>query len=225
MLKYLYFEYYREMEKKRILLVDDHQLVLEGFKMIISKEENFEVIGEAKDGLEAVDLTGELDANLVMMDINLPSINGIEATRKIKAKYPKVKVIILSMNESQEYIVKADQAGADGYLLKSLEKDELVEAINTVLGGGKYHCKALSPELVNLIANKKYKTELNDSLLTNREIDIIKELALGSSSKEIAQKLYISDRTVNTHKTNIYKKLDVKNSVELLVIAKQRLII
>ena len=213
------------MEKKRILLVDDHQLVLEGFKMIISKEENFEVVGEAKDGLEAVDLTGELDANLVMMDINLPSINGIEATRKIKAKYPKVKVIILSMNESQEYIVKADQAGADGYLLKSLEKDELVEAINTVLSGGKYHCKALSPELVNLIANKKYKTELNDSLLTNREIDIIKELALGSSSKEIAQKLYISDRTVNTHKTNIYKKLDVKNSVELLVIAKQRLII
>ena len=213
------------MEKKRILLVDDHQLVLEGFKMIISKEENFEVVGEAKDGLEAVDLTGELDANLVMMDINLPSITGIEATRKIKAKYPKVKVIMLSMNESQEYIVKADQAGADGYLLKSLEKDELVEAINTVLGGGKYYCKALSPELVDLIANKKYKTELNDSLLTNREIDIIKELALGSSSKEIAQKLYISDRTVNTHKTNIYKKLDVKNSVELLVIAKQRLII
>ncbi len=213
------------MEKKRILLVDDHQLVLEGFKMIISKEENFEIVGEAKDGLEAVDMAGELCANLVMMDINLPSINGIEATRKIKAKYPKVKVIILSMNESQEYIIKADQAGADGYLLKSLEKDELVEAINTVLAGGKYHCKALSPELVNLIANKKYKTELNDSLLTNREIDIIKELALGSSSKEIAKKLFISDRTVNTHKTNIYKKLDVKNSVELLVIAKQRLII
>jgi two-component system nitrate/nitrite response regulator NarL len=213
------------MEKKRILLVDDHQLVLEGFKMIISKEENFEVVGEAKDGLEAVDLTGELDANLVMMDINLPSITGIEATRKIKAKYPKVKVIMLSMNESQEYIVKADQAGADGYLLKSLEKDELVEAINAVLGGGKYYCKALSPELVNLIANKKYKTELNDSLLTNREIDIIKELALGSSSKEIAKKLFISDRTVNTHKTNIYKKMDVKNSVELLVKAKERMII
>lgn len=213
------------MEKKRILLVDDHQLVLDGFKMIISKEGNFEIVGEAKDGLEAIDLTGELAANLVIMDINLPSINGIEATRKIKAKYPKVKVLMLSMNESQEYVIKADQAGADGYLLKSIEKDELVEAINIVLGGGKYYCKALSAELIDLVINKKYKTELNDSLLTAREIDIIKELALGSSSKEIAEKLFISDRTVNTHKTNIYKKMDVKNSVELLVKAKQRMII
>lgn len=213
------------MEKKRILLVDDHQLVLDGFKMLISKEENFEIVGEAKDGQEAIDLTGELAANLVMMDINLPSINGIEATRKIKSLYPKVKVIMLSMNESQEYVIKADQAGADGYLLKSIEKDELLEAINTVIDGGKYYCKALSPELVDLVENKKYKTELNDSLLTAREIEIIKELALGSSSKEIAQKLFISDRTVNTHKTNIYKKMDVKNSVELLVKAKQRMIL
>lgn len=215
----------KNMEKKRILLVDDHQLVLDGFKMIISKEENFKVVGVAKDGIEAFELTSELDANLVMMDINLPSINGIEATKKIKAKYPLVKVLILSMNESQEYVIKADQAGADGYLLKSIEKEELVEAINTVLNGGKYYCKALSPELIDLVVNKNYKSDSNDSHLTAREIDIIKELALGSSSKEIAEKLFISDRTVNTHKTNIYKKMDVKNSVELLVKAKQRMII
>lgn len=210
------------MKKINILLVDDHQLVLIGFKHVLSKFDLFEVVGTAKNGTEAIDMCGQLPVEVVLMDVNLPIIDGFEATNHIKRLYPSVKVIMLSMTIDDECIIKADKAGADGYLSKNIDKVELVEAITTVFNGEKYYSKELSPEIVFNVRNKKYNLfKFDKNALTPREVIIVKEISLGNSIKAIADKLFISDRTVNTHKTNIYKKLEVKNSVELLLKVKE----
>lgn len=210
------------MKKINILLVDDHQLVLIGFKHVLLKFDLFEVVGSAKNGMEAIDMCGKLPVEVVLMDVHLPIIDGFEATNQIKQLFPSVKVIMLSMRIEDEYIVKADRAGADGYLSKNIDKVELVEAITTVFKGEKYYSKELSPEIIFNVRNKKYnQLKLDKTTLTPREIIIVTEISLGNSIKAIADKLFISDRTVNTHKTNIYKKLEVKNSVELLLKAKE----
>lgn len=214
------------MTKIKILLVDDHKLVISGFKMILSQEESFEVVGVADNGLEGIDLCEKLNADVVLLDINLPQMSGIEAAKKIKKSNPNVKVIMLSMNEEEDYIFNADRVGADGYLLKSIENDELIKAINSVYAGEKYYSKTINVEIISNVKNKSYQADFDSkNILTARELDIIREISLGSSNKEIAERLYISDRTVNTHKTNIYKKLNVKNSVEMLVKVKEKKLI
>lgn len=214
------------MTKIKILLVDDHKLVISGFKMILSQEESFEVVGVADNGLEGIDLCEKLNADVVLLDINLPQMSGIEAAKKIKKSNPNVKVIMLSMNEEEDYIFNADRVGADGYLLKSIENDELIKAINSVYAGEKYYSKTINEEIISNVKNKSYQADFDSkNILTARELDIIREISLGSSNKEIAERLYISDRTVNTHKTNIYKKLNVKNSVEMLVKVKEKKLI
>jgi two-component system response regulator DegU len=211
------------MKKINILLVDDHQLVLIGFKHLLAKFDLFEVVGIAKNGMEAIEMCGTLPVDVVLMDVYLPIVNGFEATTQIKHLFPSVKVIMLSMRIEDEFIINADRAGADGYLSKNIDKVEFVEAITTVFKGEKYYSKELSPEIVFNVRNKKYnhiKSEKN--MLTPREIMIVQEISFGNSIKAIADKLFISDRTVNTHKTNIYKKLEVKNSVELLLKVKEK---
>lgn len=208
------------MKKVRILLVDDHKLVTVGFKMLLSENIAFEVVAETGNGKSVVNLCEELNVDLVLMDINLPDINGIDSTKILKNKLPDVKVIMLSMNEDEDSIFKADQAGAEGYLLKTIEKEELEYAINLVITGSKYYSKTISEEVIYKIKNKLYETQ--KGILTSRELEILKEISIGSSIKQIAEKLFISDRTVNTHKTNIYKKMEVKNSVELLVRAREK---
>ena len=206
------------MAKIKILLVDDHKLVISGFKMILSQEDSFEVVGVAENGLDGIALSEKLEADVVLLDINLPQMSGIEAAKKIKKSNPNAKVIMLSMNEEQDYIFNADRAGADGYLLKSIENEELIKAINLVYAGEKYYSKTINEDIILNLKNKSYQADFDSkNILTSRELDIIREISLGSSNKEIAERLYISDRTVNTHKTNIYKKLSVKNSVEMLV--------
>ena len=214
------------MSKIKILLVDDHNLVMYGFNNILSSYDRFEIIGEAVTGVQAIELCETLNPHVILMDITMPELNGIEATKKIKARDENVKIIILTTHDDEAYMIKADLVGADGYLFKNCEKDELIEAVVTVFEGGKYYSKKISEELVNKITQKKYlKDMVLENEITKREVEIIKAISEGLSNKQISEKLFISDRTVNTHRTNIMLKLNVKNSVELVVKAIEKKLI
>lgn len=202
-----------------ILLVDDHDLILDGLRTMLAKANEFRVIGEANSGKEAVEKTSELRPDIVIMDISMPEMSGIEATEIIKRKYQEVKIIALTQHESTDYIMQMLKAGADGYLLKNCKRTELIEAIQTVLRNEKYLGKNVS----SILAEGLYQSQNtepvipeNKIILTPREIEIIKLISTDISNKEIAEKLNISLRTVETHRRNIMLKLNVKNVVALV---------
>lgn len=208
--------------KKRILLVDDHQLIIDGIRGFIDPEENLTVVGEANNGEEAIKLAGVLEPHLILMDIEMPEISGIQACQEVKRIYPEIKVIILSMHNENQLIKKLIDFGADGYLLKTSQKSEVIQAINTVLSGGKY----FSEDVLESLNAKKKKDEFDpDSTgineLTERELEILKLVADGLTNKEIGDQLNISHRTVDTHRTNLMKKLDVTNVAGLIRFAFQ----
>jgi two-component system, NarL family, nitrate/nitrite response regulator NarL len=216
----------KAMQKIKILLADDHKLVMNGFKNLLAKYRHLDVVGEAKDGREALQFFEKRNPDIVLMDMNMPGLNGIEATVAIKKKKKEARVIILSMHHEPQYIINADMAGAAAYLLKNIDEKELIHAIHVVMEGGNYYSKGLSAALVDRVRNKKYiKTGEDQSLLTRREKEILKAIALGLTNKEIADKLFISDRTVNSHRTNIYQKLDVNNAAELVAKAMEKKIL
>lgn len=202
--------------KIKILLVDDHTLMMYGLRNLIEHNKKFQIVGEAVNGYEAIELFNKLHPDVVMMDISMPELDGIEATKKIKKK-KNAKVIIMSSFDDEKSLIQADMAGADGYLFKNCDRGELYEAITNVVSGQKYYSSAIPQSLIEKIIGKKYLAKVKpEKELTKREIEIIKAIAEGLSNKEISKKLFISDRTVNTHRTNIIMKLDVKNSVELV---------
>lgn len=202
--------------KIKILLVDDHTLMMYGLRNLIEQNKKFQIVGEAVNGYEAIELFNKLHPDVVMMDISMPELDGIEATKKIKKK-KNAKVIIMSSFDDEKSLIQADMAGADGYLFKNCDRGELYEAITNVVSGQKYYSSAIPQSLIEKITEKKYLAKVKpEKELTKREIEIIKAIAEGLSNKEISKKLFISDRTVNTHRTNIIMKLDVKNSVELV---------
>lgn len=214
------------MKKIKILLADDHNLVMYGVDKILSGYEEFEVVGEAITGAEAVVLYEELAPDVILMDISMPELNGLEATKKIKAINSDVKIIILTTHADEQYMIRADMAGADGYLFKNCDKDELYESIYSVMKDVNYYSKVISADLVAKIRSKSYLKDLKiENEITKREVEIIKAISEGLSNKQISEKLFISDRTVNTHRTNIMLKLNVKNSVELVVKALEKKLI
>lgn len=203
----------------KILLVDDHEIILDGLSAMFSGLADFKVIGIANNGREAIDKTIELNPDVIIMDISMPILSGIESTRKIKEMYPQIKIIALTQHESDTYIIQMLNAGADGYLLKNCKKNELIEAISSVLNNNRYLGKNVSDILMDtmLKTNKKESIESEDKIvLTPREIEIIKFIADDISNQEIADKLSISLRTVETHRRNIMLKLNVKNAVALV---------
>ncbi len=205
-------------EKIRIVLADDHLLVLEGFKKLLKSAEHIEIVGEAMDGEQAVFLAINRKPDVLMMDINMPSLNGISAAKKIVQSNSAVKIIMLSMHHEGRYVSMADEAGASGYLIKTLGKEELVLAIEKVAAGEKYYSKDLAATTVQKVLNKEYvKENPAYETLSAREIEILQEIAKGLTNKEIGDKLSISDRTVNAHRTNVLAKLQAKNAVELVV--------
>jgi len=202
------------MDKRRILLVDDHQLVIDGLRGFIEELESVIVIGEANNGQDAITYAGVLSPDLILMDIDMPILSGIQATQEIKKTHPNVKIIIISMHNEKGLIKKLISFGADGYLLKNSPKKEVVEAVQLVLNGGKY----FSEDVLLSLEKKKVVFDDSDEItqLIDREIEIIRLVADGLTNKEIGEQLFISHRTVDTHRTNLMKKLEVTNVAGLI---------
>jgi DNA-binding NarL/FixJ family response regulator len=212
------------MKTIRILIVDDHQLILDGLKSLISNVPGFTFAGEATSGSEALFLAQSAKFDVVLMDIEMDGINGIETTRRLIAAIPGAKIIALTMYNEKGMITKALEAGASGYVLKNANKDELIGAILKVNSGEKY----FSGEVIATM-NEKNSTVLHSgkgnaeaSKLTKREIEILQLIAQGLSNKEVGEKLFISHRTVDTHRTNMMEKLNIKNIAGLIRYAIQQ---
>lgn len=219
------------MSTYKILLVDDHSLVRDGIKSLLEGENDLQVIGEASNGEEAVQYTGELSPDLVICDIRMPKKTGIEAVSEMTKLYPDTRYIMLSMHDSEEYILQSVQAGAHGYLLKDAGKEEFLKAIHTVIEGGKYFSGDVSSILVNSLmsgggmnvksaSSISSESSMDDETtsnfnLTKRERQILDKAVAGLSNKEIAEELGISKRTTEVHRFNLMKKLNVKNILDL----------
>ena len=205
----------------RILLADDHTIVRDGIKYLLEEEDNLEIIGEASSGLEALKLVDELQPDLLIIDVRMPEMNGIEAVEILNQKSTKTKAIVLSMHDSEEYILKSIKAGASGYLLKDTDKKEFIKAIYTVNDGGKYFSGDISDIIVsNYLQNtsvkeKKEKVKTNQYGLTKKEKQILTHILAGKTNSEISEILQNSKRTVETHRFNMMKKMNVKNLMEL----------
>lgn len=204
----------------RILIADDHVMFRRGVSKIIQGLDNVEVVGEASDGLELLRLLKDLNPNLVIMDISMPNLRGLEATREIKCLDPRVKVLILTMHKDREYLYHALTAGAEGYLLKEDADGELISAIETLRRGGNFISSLLSTQMADIFVDKfrpgGEAVTAPEEPLTVREREIIKLIAEGKSSKEIGQLLFISSRTVQHHRANIMRKLNLKKTADLV---------
>ena len=205
------------MEPYRILLADDHILFRQGMKRIIDEMPGTNVVGEANDGQEAVELVKELLPDLVILDISMPKLSGLEACREIRHLFPDVKILVLTMHKDREFLLHAISAGAQGYLLKEDSDEELFAALGTIRKGAIYVTKALagvvSTDISDLIRGGQRKFSRS---LTAREREVLKFLSEGKSNSEVAEVLGISTRTVETHRANIMNKLDLRNTAELV---------
>ena len=204
-----------------VVLADDHVLVRDGIKALLEDEQDIIVIDEASDGKEALEVIKRNKPHLLIVDIRMPELNGIEVVQQIKQSNSDIKTLVLSMHDSEEYVLKSIEAGADGYLLKGASKDEFLKALHTVAAGGKYFAGDISSILIKNLDNKrKNSTETKQVLtdtynLTKREKQILNLVLEGKSNKDIADELDISKRTAEVHRFNLMKKLDVKNLMEL----------
>ena len=199
-----------------VLLVDDHQLILDGLKSLLKHTDNLVVAGEANNGREAIRLLDILNIDVVLMDIDMPVMNGIDALKEIKRIKPLMKVIILSMHNESGMIKNLLGIGADGYLLKSTSQDELIRAILKVAEGDKYFSTEITLSLLNPSQSNFQTSKQLSETLTIREEEILKLIAEGFSNKEIGARLFISHRTVDTHRTNLMNKLNVSNIAGLI---------
>ena len=216
------------MEIVNILIADDHQLILNGITDMLKPYKRYKIVGKAMDGKEAVEKAFELKPDIIFMDISMPGLNGIEATKIIVEKLPGIKILALTQHDENEYVLQILNAGGSGYLLKNSKKEEFEEAIESVLKGRKYLSREISDQMINdlLHQHSGRRNEKNAEIhLTKREIEIIQKIADDMSNQEIADELNISLRTVETHRRNLMQKLKVKTVVALLKYASQHNII
>ncbi|WP_400071174.1 response regulator [Zobellia russellii] len=213
-----------------IILADDHSLVRDGIRSLLESESDLKVIAEASDGIEAIEMVNKNSPDLLIIDIRMPRMTGIEAVEKLSAQNSPVKCIILSMHDSEEYILKSVKAGALGYLLKDTGKTEFLKAIHAVREGGKYYSGDISNVLVNSLLSSttntvegpKKATPTNIPFdLTNKELQVLKLVLSGLTNKQISEKLQNSKRTVETHRFNLMRKMEVKNLIDLSKKAQQ----
>jgi NarL family two-component system response regulator LiaR len=205
----------------RILLVDDHALVRKGLSMVLAVYDDFKVVGEANDGEEAVRLCEGLQPNVVLMDLLMPKMDGVNATKIIKERWPQIQIIALTSFDEKEYVEGALKAGASGYLLKNVSAEELVSAIQRAAIGQ----PSLSPEAAQVLIQKVTKPEKSDFNLTEREKKILELMVEGLSNNEIAERLVIGQATVKFHVGNVLSKLDVNSRTEAVILAmKQHLV-
>ena len=206
------------MSKTKVLLVDDHTVVRQGLKALLASEPDIEVIGEADNGRDALSRVDELQPNLVLIDISMPGLNGIEATRQIRHNYPEVKVVVLSMHANEEYVFQVLRAGASGYVLKQSDSMEVVTAIRAAMSGGSFLSPPISRAVIDSYVSRAEARGQGDDLdlLTPREREVLQLLAEGFPNRAIAEQLNISVKTVETHRSNMMNKLEVKNKTELI---------
>ncbi|WGW01651.1 response regulator transcription factor [Vibrio sp. YMD68] len=196
----------------RVVIVDDHQVVLDGFIARLELEKDIEVIGTASNGIEAIDKVRDLKPDVVLMDVSMPLMNGIDSTRLIREESPDAKILMLTMHDQREYIMKVMQAGAVGYMLKEITAEKMVQAIKTVNQGSTYFCETATQ---TLFSENVIPSSSTVSPLSRREEAVLKLVAQGNSSKKVALLLDISCRTVETHRQNIKHKLGLNSTVEL----------
>ncbi|MFW5755754.1 MAG: response regulator [Tangfeifania sp.] len=200
----------------KVLIADDHQLFREGLVNLISSAPDIEVIAEAKDGKEATEKTKELNPDVVLIDIGMPEMNGIEATRILKKQQSQVKVIAVSMHSDRQFVKGILEAGADGYLLKNCTYRQLIDAIKSVFEGKKYLSDDITEMVIKGYLDPAEEVSDNQSELSERELEILKLYAEGKSTREIAEKLFISVKTVGTHKQHIFEKLGLKSNADMV---------
>lgn len=207
-----------------ILLADDHDVVRKGMKMLLEDETEVKVIGEASDGLEAIEKVKMLMPNIVILDLTMPRMTGIEAAKIISEDYPAVKILIFSMHHNREYIVSSVENGANGYLLKDTGKEELMKAIKVVSDGRKYFPPEISEVIIDELLAKNASNQDNSGKpifqkITPKEKQILGMIVQGFNSREIADKLFLSIRTVDNHRANMMKKTKAKNTADLVMMA------
>jgi two-component system, NarL family, nitrate/nitrite response regulator NarL len=199
-----------------LLIADDHQLFIDGLIKILENEKIIGQIFSVNNGKEVLDTIGLQSIECIIMDINMPVMNGLETTKQVKIKNPEIKIIVVSMQCDVSIVSKMLKAGADGFINKDTGKDELLTAINKVMGNEKYISPAISRNLFSFFSEKKNISPVNEKHLTAREIEIIKLIADGLTNQEIAAKLFLSIMTVDTHRKNMIAKLQLKNTASLV---------
>jgi len=215
------------MEQVRILLADDHNIIRDGMRLLLERQPGFEVVGEASDGRETIDLVATRLPDVVVMDIAMPNMNGIEATRRIVEKHPRIGVVILSMHYDESYVIRSLRSGARGYLLKDAVKSELIAAIRAVAQGKSFFSAKISQILQEDYVQALERRDSADSyeLLTDREREILQLIAEGKTNKEIANSLNVSVYTVDTHRGHILQKLSLHSVPEVILYAVRKGII
>lgn len=201
------------MTKPRILLADDHTLVVEGFKKLL--EPDFELVGAVEDGRALLDATGRLRPDVVLVDISMPGLNGLDATRSLRKAFPQTKVVFVTMHADSAYVTRAFQAGAHGYLLKRSAGTELIQAVKSVLDGRYYVTPLIMNEAVQGLAQAISKTGSRGRELTTRQREVLQLVAEGRTMKEIASTLHLSVKTVEHHKAQLMGLLDLHSTAEL----------
>ncbi len=208
----------------RIVIAEDHTILREGLKSLLRADPDFDIVGEAEDGRDAIRCVQTLSPDLVLMDLSMPRMNGLDALKEIKKQNPEAKIIILTVHKTEEYVLTALQAGADGYVLKDATHSELVMAIKNVLMGKRYLSPGISEKVIEgyLEGRKTIKTRSAWDTLTQREREILKLIAEGYRNKEIADYLFISIKTVEKHRANLMRKLDLHNAAALTAYAVEK---
>ena len=210
--------------KKKVVIAEDHKLFREGIKSMLSSRKDLHVVDEAQDGLEAIRCVKRNKPDLLLLDLSMPRLSGISVMRDIKGQFPEVKILALTIHESDQYVLEAFEAGADGYCIKDAGRDELMVAINSVLEGKTYISPGIADNVMEgyLEENKRLKTKTTWDTVTQREREVLKLLAEGYLNKEIAEFLHISVKTVEKHRANIMNKLDLHNASALTAYAIER---
>lgn len=205
------------MKKIRVLLAEDHTIVRKGLRSILDAEDSVEVVGEAEDGRAAVEAVEHLRPDVVLMDISMPGLNGLEATRQIKRRAPHIRVLVLTMHTNEKYILQILQAGASGYLVKQAAVEELISAIQAVHRGDAFLSPSISKKVVQRYVQQGQVMAEEDSyeLLTPREREVLQLIAEGHTNRDISRVLHISIKTVEVHRANLMKKLDLHSAAEL----------
>jgi len=212
------------MKKVRLLVADDHKIFRQGIKKLLEEEPDLQVVGESADGRETVKKATELKPDIVLMDIAMANLNGLEATKQIKKVLPEVKVIMLTMHKNEEYVLQSFQAGASGYILKEGAVEELVSAIRSIYADKSFLSPTVSKTLVDAYLRKMEtgKTETPFDLLTDREREVLQLIAEGYTNREVAKQLFISVKTVEAHRAHIMQKLNIHDIAKLVKYAIQK---
>ena len=202
----------------RIMITDDHSMIREGLKNLLELEGDIEVVAESENGIECLDKLDDVNPDVLLLDINMPKMNGLEVLQNLKERKSKVKVLVLTVHNETEYLMKAVDIGINGYVLKDSESSELKKAIFAIAEGENYIQPSLIPALNNKMIEKN-EDELKIDSLTKREVQVLKELAVGKFNRDIAKEMEISERTVKNHISSIFKKLDVTDRTQAAVFA------